>query len=165
MKAICFFSFIMALVVPTASFGQRKQVKSFNSGNLPVLVYKTKKDYSKNVPVILSPDGKSIVSFPAPGDVVGGNKKWAPQRLKSGYLLDHIGVGRNVAFLKYTYDEYAKMPSVPDEKNILEAVIDKNPLVVLYDCGARKDFKQDAGKVINGLIATKTISKKCKSIK
>src|ERR1044071_4992028 len=72
----------------------------------PAIVYKTKADYSNYVPVILSEDKSKIVSYPDPKDVQSA----APVKLKNGYLLDNRGINKNVAFLRWTYEEYKKFP-------------------------------------------------------
>lgn len=41
----------------------------YPSAPAPVIIYKTAKDYSTYVPVSLSPDNKSIVSYPGVSDV------------------------------------------------------------------------------------------------
>jgi hypothetical protein len=69
---------------------------------LPVLVYKTKKDYSRQVAVTLSDDKSKIVSYPDPADCAAGWERLQPEQLHKGFLLDKRGLTRNVAFLKIT---------------------------------------------------------------
>jgi|DewCreStandDraft_4_1066084.scaffolds.fasta_scaffold56998_2 hypothetical protein len=100
----------------------------------PVIIYKTKANYDKNVPVILSDDKKDIVSYPDITDVYYAGKLAYPTQLADGYLLDNRGIGKNVAFLKFTYEEYSKLSSTPTKEELLGYIIDKNPLLELYKC-------------------------------
>lgn len=106
----------------------------------PVVIYKTTRDYSRNVPVGLSQDGTRVVSYPAVSDVRVGGRYPYPTPLEEGYLLDNRGIGRNVAFLSYTYEEYAALPATPSAAELLEKVIDKHPLVEIHTCGNRYQY-------------------------
>ena len=85
-----------------------------------VIVYKTSKDYSRNVPVVLDDSRSVIVSYPAPTDVTPS--VFLPVSLDKGYWLDRKGISENTAFLSYTYEEYARMESAPDMDTLLKAV-------------------------------------------
>ncbi|MGE5317291.1 MAG: hypothetical protein ACM3ME_04790, partial [Chloroflexota bacterium] len=78
--------------------------------NAPVIIYKTKLDYSLQVPVTLSSDKKTLVSFPAPSDIYYGGDLAYPVKLENGYLLDRRGIDVNTAFTKWTYYEYSRLP-------------------------------------------------------
>ena len=54
-----------------------------------VYVYKTKADYSHQVPVIMDEARTRILSYPAPGDLKMGNGLRLPTVLNKGYLLDN----------------------------------------------------------------------------
>ena len=86
----------------------------------PVIIYKTTRDYSRNVPVTLLP-------YPTP--------------LADGFLLDNRGIGQHVAFLSYTYEEYAALPKTPTAAELFEKIIDKHPLVEIHFCGNRYQYK------------------------
>ena len=75
----------------------------------PVYIYKTTKDYSQYVPVMLSEDRSRIVSYPDPADVRHGNGYATPTPLKTRYWYDNRGIVECVAFTKYTYKEYAQV--------------------------------------------------------
>lgn len=107
----------------------------------PVIIYKTKKNYDKNVAVILSDDKTSIVSYPDPKDIIKENNYCYPTHLKKGFLLDNRGINKNVAFLSITYEEYAKYKTTPSLQELQKMIIDKNPLKVMYSCGTRYDYK------------------------
>lgn len=106
-----------------------------------VLIYKTSGDYSNNVPVILSDDKATVVSYPDIKDVYTNGKLAFPDQLANGFLLDNRGINKNVAFTSYTYEEYSNLKKTPSVKELLEKVIDKDPLTELYDCGVKYKFK------------------------
>ncbi len=105
----------------------------------PVIVYKTKKDYYDRVPVTLSEDKSRIVGFPAPSDLKRNGEYTYPTKLKNGYLLDNRGIGKNTAFLRFTYQDYYTMDNIPTAERLYNYIIDKEPFVELYDCGKRGD--------------------------
>ncbi len=133
----------------------KKQVVRGNLAQVePAIVYKTKADYYDKVPIILSDDKKSVVSYPAPTDVYYRGKLAYPIKLKNGYLLDNRGINKNVAFTKYTYNEYSKLTASPTEKDLLNSVIDNSPLLNLVNLGPRIYFEQDEVGEINQIIDT-----------
>lgn len=83
-------------------------------------IYKTSGDFDNLVPITLSADGRSVVSFPAPSDLTGQS---TPVKLTDGWLLDRRGVGRHTAFTRYTYAEYAALAQAPSPEALLKAVI------------------------------------------
>ena len=131
-----------------------------------IIVYKTKADYRNKVPVELSEDGTRIVSYPAPGDLVdpGTHKSKLPVVLHKGYLLDKRGISKNVAFLKLTYDEYPKLQSIPSLTEMYGMILDKKPLLEIYDCGLEHKFKYTE-KEMNKLIDKRKLKSSCKNIR
>lgn len=127
-----------------------------------VLIYKTKKDYSRYVPILLSDDKKDIVSYPDPADLVAIDMQ--PVKLRGNYWLDKKGIGTGVAFLKLTYKEYAALERVPSPEELKGMILDDNPLKELCDCGSRYSYK-NVKQELNALIAAKKIRKRCKVIK
>jgi len=117
----------------------------------PTIIYKTTSDYSNNVPVLLSDDKSDIVSFPAPGDLLYQGEPATPVTLKDGFLYDRRGINQNVAFLKFTYEEYIKMGKTPDKELLMKSIIDRNPLEVMYNCGNRYRF-DNVVEELNGII-------------
>ena len=105
-----------------------------------VIVYKMLKDYSRNVPVTLSADKKTIASYPHPRDVYTNGKLAFPTELKNGYWLDNRGINENVAFLSYTYEEYAALTDVPPLDVLYSKIIDNDPLTEMWVCGRRFDY-------------------------
>jgi S-methylmethionine-dependent homocysteine/selenocysteine methylase len=76
----------------------------------------------------------------APTDIYYQGKLALPNKLKQGYLLDNRGIGKNVAFIKLTYQEYAKLVKAPTLTELYAMIVDKEPLLKLYNCGNREDF-------------------------
>lgn len=130
----------------------------------PVFIYKTRNNYIDNVPVILSADKKSIVSYPHPNDLKTGDTFLKPVKLKKGYLLDNKGINEHVAFLKLTYEEYSQLDAPPDINNLKSLVLDDNPLTELYYCGKRSDF-DDLIDQLNKTIKRGELDKKYKQLK
>lgn len=106
-----------------------------------VVVYKTINDYVDNVPVIMDAERTRIVRYPAPADVRRGNVYATPIRLDDGYLLDCFGITRNVVFLDYTFEQYANLEQAPSLDEMMLHVIDRNPLVEIWNCGKRTQYK------------------------
>ena len=129
----------------------------------PVLIYKTKKNYNDLVPVLLS-DGKTIISYPHPKDLIVGNGYPLPTVLHGGYLIDNRGIGKNVAFLSITYEEYTKLKNVPSIEELYKLIIDKDPFIELCNCGTKTNFT-NLEKEINYLIANNKLKTICKLIK
>lgn len=117
----------------------------------PVIIYKTNGDFYQNVPVMLSDDKKEIVSFPDIKDVYYAGKLAYPTRLSNGYLLDNRGIGKNVAFLKYTYEEYSRLSSTPDADELFKMILNTDPLTELYKCDKLpKNDIQKLNEIIDG---------------
>ncbi len=117
---------------------------NFNNSTVPrphVLVYKTKNDYRNLVPVLLSEDKKEIISYPDPKDLKIDDTLLLPTLLQNAYLLDNKGINENVAFLKYTYEEYSNLKSPPKLKELYKSILDRSPLLELYNCDKSKKFK------------------------
>ena len=109
----------------------------------PALVYKTRKDYSKYVPVLMNAEKTKIVSYPHPSDIFFRGKLAYPTSLKEGYFLDNRGIGKNVAFLDFTYESYSQLKKAPTMEELMSNILDKEPLLNLWDCGARDRFSDE----------------------
>lgn len=117
------------------------------------IVYKTTKDYSRNVPVMMNQERTRIISYPAPSDVYYKGGLALPTPLAGGYLLDNRGIGANVAFLDYTYQEYVRLENILSAEELTGHILDKYPLTALWDCGARAQYKNEV-KELNKVIET-----------
>jgi hypothetical protein len=150
------------------SLGQQKNstalIEPQYTAGPPTLVYKTRKDYSNNVPILLSEDKKHIVSYPDPRDLKSEQGYPKPAVLQHGYLLDNRGIGLHVAYLKLTYEEYAALEKAPALAQLMDMIIDSDPLTELCNCGNRQAFG-DAEKQLNSLISAGKLREACKVIK
>lgn len=117
----------------------------------PALVYKTRADYFDRVPVLMNAERNRIVSYPDPTDLRNGNGLTLPTRLRNGYLLDNRGIGINVAFLTYTYQTYGALSKAPELNQLMDSLLDNNPLTELWDCGSRSHYKNEVDE-LNALI-------------
>lgn len=122
-----------------------------NKMKKPTIVYKTRKDYSNYVPVILSDDKSMIVSYPSNTDIFYEGKLALPTKLKSGYLLDNRGINQNSAFLDMTYLEYSELPDSPSPVELNKRILDKDPFVEIWLCGDRNLLKDPVNE-LNELI-------------
>lgn len=129
----CFF-----LLNACSSF---KSKKSENQNHSTVIenmgdfisIYKTKNNYSQKVPVKLSDDKNYIVSYPDPSDLFLETKALYPIKLKNNYLLSQVGIGKNYAFLDYSYEEYRELKDITAEK-LFDHIIDFDPFTEVYEC-------------------------------
>lgn len=117
------------------------QEKAMAQPGPPVIIYKTREDYSKNVPVILTMDRKNIASYPGIKDLKIKGEYAYPTPLKEGYLLDRKGISDRVAFLDITYEEYSKLKKTPSREELKSMILDDDPLEVMYFCGSRNSFR------------------------
>ncbi len=120
----------------------------------PVIIYKTKADYTHLVPITLNETGDKVVSYPAPSDLYTSGILAIPVQLDKGYLLDMRGIHPNTAFTSYTYESYSQLESAPLIQDLINSIIDPNPFEELYDCGNRSQFK-NMEKDLNKLIRNK----------
>ena len=125
--------------VPSGSAGN-SMTGTVGISSPPCIVYRTRTDYSGNVPVILSDDRSRIVSFPDIKDIYFNGALSYPTRLTDGYLLDNRGIGPMVAFLSYTYEDYSRLAATPSVHELMNHIIDKDPLSEMYHCGKRSDY-------------------------
>ncbi len=106
-----------------------------------VIIYKTKADYYHNVPVTLSEDKSEIVSYPGIKDIFYKGELAYPTKLNDNFLLDNRGIDKNVAFLKYTYEQYSKLDKTPTIDELFANILDNDPITEMYYCGSKFDYK------------------------
>ncbi|MCQ2263086.1 MAG: hypothetical protein MJZ70_02270 [Bacteroidales bacterium] len=138
----------------------QKPVSTASIASPPTIIYKTTKDYSQYVPVGYA--DKKIKSFPAPTDVRVGDKLMTPTALRDGYWLDNRGISPQVAFLSYTYKEYAELPSTPGD--LYQRLLDTDPIIEMWECGPRHTYS-DPAKEINQLIKEGNLESRCRKLK
>lgn len=143
---------------------KKSQSESVIIDSQSVIVYKTKKNYNNLVPVLLNDDKNEIISYPDQNDLKANGRLLTPLSLQNDYLLDNKGIGKNVAFLNYTYREFFKFEKLPSLKKLDENILDKSPIKELYNCGSKSDY-QSIIKELNEYIDNGLLSYKCKRIK
>lgn len=124
----------------SAQAGDTYQPALTTAAGPPVIIYKTKSDYRHNVPIILSADKKEILMYPAPKDVFYQGEYATPFELRNGYLLDRRGINENVAFIAYTYEEYANLKSAPSIEDLFEMILDNDPITEMWHCGSQYSY-------------------------
>jgi hypothetical protein len=129
----------------------------------PCIIYKTRKDYSRYVPVMLSADKKNIVSYPDIRDVYYKGNLAYPTPLTKDFLLDNRGIGPDVAFLNITYEAYRDLSKTPSIDELMKLILDKDPITVMFQCGNRSQYT-DIEKELNNLLSSGNL-KNCKRIK
>ncbi len=149
------FRFGALFITLTALFSgchpSSKNVKPTGVTGPGVIVYKTSDNYFFHVPVTLSPDKNSIVSYPAPTDLLVNGELALPVRLEDGYLLDRRGICEHSAFLKWTYYEYSRLDHTPKPEELMRMILDKDPFTEMYRCGKQSSFK-DLVPELNAII-------------
>ena len=130
-----------SMIKESATQDKIQQTEHLSSVASPIVyVYKTKADYSHNVPVIMDQSKGRIIAYPHPIDLLIGGKLCLPTPLKQAYWLDNKGINPQVAFLKFTYEEYSKLTEAPAMDTLMENILDKNPLLEIHACGRRMDY-------------------------
>ncbi len=146
---------LLACVLASCNSARRQaEAIAIEFGQKPTIVYKTKADYRQYVPVLLTEDRQSLLSYPAPQDLYADGELALPLPLEDGYLLDRRGIGPQVAFLDMTYEEYAQLPKPPAPSELLARVQEAAPLLECYDCGSVRSAEQ-----LNILIRGKGLAK------
>jgi hypothetical protein len=112
-----------------------------------VIIYKTKADYSKNVPITLSDDKLTVASYPDPQDIYYNGQLAYPTRLIKGFWLDNRGVGKNTVFIKLTYEQYSKLAKAPAPEDLYAMIIDKDPFTHIYNLGNRYSYKDPVAEI------------------
>jgi hypothetical protein len=150
---------IMSVIISSCCTSKKAQSQTGQS-TIPgpkAIIYQTTKDYSKLVPIILSDDKKTIVSYPDVKDIYYNGNLAYPTQLHNGYLLDNRGINENVAFLNLTYEEYSKLAKTPTPEQLMKMVTDNQPLNKMYSCGIRSSFK-DIESELNAKIDSEDFS-------
>lgn len=129
-----------------------------------VLVYSTNTDHDDHVPIMLSDDGTTIVSYPDPADLRTSNRPPKPTDLGNGYRMDNRGIGPNVAFLSMGYAEYAAFEKAPSTAELMALIVDRDPLKELYHCGPRTKYTDPAAE-LKKIVADGALNSRCKKLK
>jgi hypothetical protein len=137
MRYICIV--LVLLIFGACGTGKQNKlsVKStMISNQLPALIiYKTKKDYSNLVPVILSSDKKQIIGYPHPIDVINDSSYNYPTSLFNGYWIDNIGITENTGFINISLEDYSKKNEPPSVDEMMAKLVDVAPFLEIWNCG------------------------------
>jgi hypothetical protein len=165
-RDICSIFIILFLVSILCSCSHHVEPKGKNGQGVAspaCIIYKTRSDYAQQVPVILNAGKTAITSYPDIKDIYYQGKLAYPTRLDDGFLLDNRGIGPNVAFLDYTYEEYSKLVQTPTIDQLFSHILEKDPLTEMYKCGKRIDY-HDIENDLNKLITSGKLNS-CEKIK
>jgi len=160
MKKLILFTLI---IFTTFCFSNKSMAQFVYKPGPSAIVYKTKKDYSQNVPVILSADKSKIVTYYGKGDMTFRGEIGFPTVLDKGYLLDNIGINENIAYTSLKIEDYKKSDKNYTADELYSLIIDKKPLKEMYDCGLRNNFQNEVVD-LNLIIKNKEL-KKAKKLK
>ena len=145
MKSYPVFLLLIFFTFSFTSCKTNKTVQRVTTGVISpgphVIIYKTRDNYFMHVPVTLSEDKKSLVSFPAPGDVFYNGDLAYPVKLENGFLLDRRGITSQSGFLSWTYYEYSRFEKTPSSQELLMKMLDDDPFILMYDCGSPTQYK------------------------
>ncbi|HLO60669.1 MAG TPA: hypothetical protein VK179_18105 [Bacteroidales bacterium] len=126
-------------------------------------IFKTRADYSKNVPVLLSIDKSSIIG--RPGELSG---IW-PIILKDSFYLNGT-LGLNTGYLSLTFDEYNQNSNWNND-SLYKFIIDVNPYTEFYYKDNDRGFYSQYGAygvdtgLINDLISKGNLENYFKRLK
>ncbi len=125
----------------------RVTTKMAHQTTAPFIIYKTRADYSQLVPVLLTPEKDRIVSYPAPGDLKNADGFMYPVALRDSFFFDQRGIGPNVAFTSFTYEQYYRLEHAPSLDELDSCLIDRDPLVAMYNCSAHSKIRGNTKKM------------------
>jgi hypothetical protein len=120
----------------------------------PMIVYKTKQDYSNHLTIQLSKDLKEVTCYPGRADA----ELLRPVQLADGFLLKRMC---GDAVLSLTIDEYVNSTRDYSIAELFSMIIDTNPYLEKYECC--ECTGRDTAK-INDLIRNNQLGK-CQNIK
>ncbi len=160
---LCIISFCACKTQETSTETSSAENKTVAVAAPPIVIYKMNKDYSENVPITLTDDGDAIASYPHPRDVYTRGELAKPTQLAKGYWLDNRGINEHVAFLSYTYEEYAALPDAPSFDDIKAHIIDRDPIKEMWI--SKNHFSRDNLDELNRIIKHKELKDKFQRIK
>jgi len=127
-------------------------------------VYKTKGDYSKLVPVIITDDKSAIESSPLPSDLFVDGQFLYPAKLAQGYFLGRHGIGPQTAFLKWDYEKFFQDGALLSKKELNSLILDADPFLEMYHCVTRVE-ESVAIEYFNDLINNGNLHDQCTRVK
>ena len=82
-----------------------------------------------NVPITVSPDGGSVISYPAPGDLIPP----IAIPLADGFWLDRRGIGPDTRYTVFTIEEYKNIGDKLTPSYLLSHLGDAAWPIVIYE--------------------------------
>lgn len=125
---------LAAACLPMAGCGHKQSAATARTGaTMPVTerrtgseamipkatVFRMSGDYADKVAVTMDSEGR-LLYYPAPSDITQYS---APVSLGDGWWLNRQGLGPESVFTRWTFAEYAALPSTPATEEIVAAVI------------------------------------------
>ena len=159
------FFIVLFFVVVACNQTKHSASNSFKpdyTSGASTIIYKTKKDYSHNVPVLLNADKNKVVKMFNAQDFIKNGEIVYPIELEGGYYLDRIGITPQVAYTDFTISAYTKTMMPITAQMLLQHVIDKDPIVEMYDCG--KIDPKNSTEILNKIIKNGDL-KNCRRLK
>ena len=126
----------MPIDITTPNDEPMKQPIGFSPQQMvaPIVVYRTRADYSQYVPVTLSNDKTEIVSYPSRFDLGTAPHFAKPIDLGNGFLWDRRGITQQTTFLDITYEQYAALSEDPTPSYLLKHILDAEPFIFIAQC-------------------------------
>lgn len=149
--------------VPQVQRGEPFSAAAIEKPAPPMVIYSINPEYKYLVPIGLSDDRSSIASYPAPANLKRGGVFATPIELSGGFFLDQLGIGANVAFLKYTYEEFYALERAPTIEEMMEAIVDHDPVKAMYRCRVPRNIEDKVG-YLNDIIVN-NLFEKCEKLK
>lgn len=113
----------------------------------PVVIYKTKNDYSNNISVLLSNDQTQVLAYPGITDAAIQH----PVPLANGYYLQEM-VGN--AFTSYTFADYAAHGQNYNDADFLSHIADCAPFTEYWVGCSSRDTATLNNIIRNGQLST-----------
>ncbi len=137
--------------IPPAAVVNHADIVHFRPDS-PMVIYKTRADYSQFVPVRMNADRTEIIEAPHPADLIHQGRLAFPVALNQGYWIDNLGITPDVAYLRFTIENYSKLDEPLSVEIMMRYILDAYPLTEMYRCGYRNEYR-DIFKEVNVLVA------------
>jgi len=137
--------------MPLAAFVHHADIIHFRPDS-PLVIYKTRADYSQFVPVRMNANRTEIIKAPHPSEFIHQGRLSLPVAINQGYWIDNIGISPDVAYLRFTIENYSKLDEPLPVEIMLRYILDAYPLLEMYQCGYRYEYR-DIFSEVNVLVA------------
>jgi hypothetical protein len=137
--------------IPPAAVVNHADIIHFRPDS-PMVIYKTRSDYSQFVPVRMNAGRTEIIEVPHPSDFIYRGRLAFPVALNQGYWIDNQGITPDVAYLRFTIENYSKLDEPLSVEIMSRYILDAYPLLEMYQCGYRNEYR-DIFREVNVLVA------------